>query len=263
MSQVYLSLISIPEAAGDTEAYWQAAQRLRMGQPLYMQATDLLATDVYRYAPWFAWMWVPLTFLPRDVVESGWRVAMVGATVVALIPLLRNGTLASATAACLIGWLTLQTALYGNVQPLLVAGMTWSVDRRSGPAWIAIAASLKFVPALYVLVYVARRQWTNVGSFALVAGLLTAPMLLYDLSSYTTSPGVTPSLYSVHPLLWVVSSVIASLIALGLARRGSSAGWLGASVAVLTAYPQLHMSYASHLLVGTRAPSEPVNGRNG
>ena len=50
----------------DAEAYWNAALRLRSGGDLYV-AVPLGAdeTIAYRYAPWLAWLWIPLTYLPQ------------------------------------------------------------------------------------------------------------------------------------------------------------------------------------------------------
>ena len=48
----------------DAAAYWNAAERLRDGAPLYPVLTDVDASEVYRYAPWFAWLAVPFTCGP-------------------------------------------------------------------------------------------------------------------------------------------------------------------------------------------------------
>jgi len=56
----------------DVRAYWEAALRLRQGLPLYGGTPDPNSYGVFRYAPWFAWMWVPLTYLPRHVAELLW-----------------------------------------------------------------------------------------------------------------------------------------------------------------------------------------------
>ena len=53
----------------DVSAYWEAANRLRDGDPLY-QARAANASDLYRYAPWFATAWIPLTYLPQAVAYS-------------------------------------------------------------------------------------------------------------------------------------------------------------------------------------------------
>src|SRR5688500_10702625 len=67
----------------DAEAYWSAAHRLRAGMHLYI-AVPLGADEMtaYRYAPWLAWLWVPLTYLPKIVVQAGWSAILLGAVVV-------------------------------------------------------------------------------------------------------------------------------------------------------------------------------------
>src|SRR5688500_18548027 len=64
----------------DVDAYWGAAMRLREGESLYIAHSDVDASDVYRYAPWFAWAWVPFTFLPRQTVEGAWAVSLIVAS---------------------------------------------------------------------------------------------------------------------------------------------------------------------------------------
>ena len=43
----------------DTHAYLGAAQRLLDGAPLYVTTAD--PSDLYLYAPWFAFAWIPFT----------------------------------------------------------------------------------------------------------------------------------------------------------------------------------------------------------
>ena len=50
----------------DMDTYLAAATRLRDGHALYV-AGDV-AVNSYWYAPWYAVLWVPLTYLPREVV---------------------------------------------------------------------------------------------------------------------------------------------------------------------------------------------------
>src|SRR5688572_21151847 len=62
----------------DVDAYWDAAMRLRASEALYPVGLNPNAYQVFRYAPWFAWLWVPLTFLPKVVAFSLWA-AVLGA----------------------------------------------------------------------------------------------------------------------------------------------------------------------------------------
>src|SRR5688500_15826301 len=58
----------------DADAYSSAAHRLRSGEPLYIGGGAEPWT--YRYAPWFAWMWVPLSYLPHGLVMAAWGVLL-------------------------------------------------------------------------------------------------------------------------------------------------------------------------------------------
>ena len=62
---IRIALIATDWNFGDINAYWLAAHRLRDGEPLYLTNLSPDSYRVFRYAPWFAWAWVPLTYLPR------------------------------------------------------------------------------------------------------------------------------------------------------------------------------------------------------
>ena len=72
------------------------------------------------------------------------------------------------------------------MQPLLVLGLMWGVERRSGPLWIALGASLKGVPLLLALVYAGRGEWRRAAMALGLTAVLVAPALLFDLSHYST-----------------------------------------------------------------------------
>src|SRR5712691_11313406 len=107
----------------DANAYWNAAIRLRHGGQLYPAVADVNAPDVYRYAPWLAWLWIPLTYVPKNVVDVGWSVVLIAAVVAALIPVLRHPSPAAIGIAALLGGLLVKTASTGNVHVLLIAAL--------------------------------------------------------------------------------------------------------------------------------------------
>src|SRR4029079_944327 len=111
---------------------------------------------IYRYAPWLAWLAVPWTYLPPPVAGALWSAVLLAASGLALVPLVRAGAwvLVAFFAPILVG-----ISAVGNIQPLIVAALVWGVERRSGPVWVALAASLKVFPLLLALVYAGRRQW--------------------------------------------------------------------------------------------------------
>jgi hypothetical protein len=245
------------EFGSDVAAYWGAAERIRAGEPLYVAgvAND---SDLYRYAPWFAYAWVPLTFLPYDLVRVAWVGAMLVAAIASTLPLLRHG-LAGTAAFALFAPLQIQGAMYGNVQPLLVLMLLWGVERRSGPLWIALGASLKAVPLLLALVYAGRGEWLRAGFALLLTAMLVAPAFLFDLSGYSRQPGPgNMSLISVASTLFLAVAVVAACLAFLGAR--SRHRWVLGALAMIAALPRFLTYEVSFLLVAAAhrpPPREP------
>jgi hypothetical protein len=248
---VRVALIAGDWSFGDVDAYWQAALRLRSGQPLYLPGVDPDSYQVFRYAPWFAWLWVPLSYLPQTVVEWAWGAVLAAASVAILVGLAQlNRPGAWALALIITPWL-LSLVQVGNIQPLVVAMLAFGISGRSGPVWIGIAASLKVAPLAFALVYLARREWLRLLASAAIAVMLLAPMLLYDLSGYSTDPGRSFSFYYyVSPAAWLAAAASSSLLALVLALRRSPYVWVAAALAVMLLPPRTHVTYATFLVVG-------------
>jgi hypothetical protein len=233
----------------DMDAYWNAALRLREGLPLYPAVPDPGAADVYRYAPWFAWLWVPITELPKIAVQIAWSAALLASIPVSLAGLLRRPSVASICLATLMGGLLFKTASTGNVHALLIAGLVHGVARRSGPITVAISASLKFAPIALVLVYVGRREWRRAAIATAITAVLVLPALFYDLTNYPADAGESLSLLSIAgPLPFALVAVLAVLIAVRLAVTRFR--WLAASAAVLSLIPRLDFYGLTYLLVG-------------
>jgi hypothetical protein len=228
----------------DAEAYWNAALRLRAGGELYPALGSVDASDVYRYAPWFAWLAVPFTYLPIQVAGALWSAILLASSGIALIPLVRARAwlLVALFLPILVG-----ISAVGNVQPLIVAWLIHGVERRAGPFWIALAASLKIFPILLAIVYLGRRQWLRVSATILLAALLWAPALVYDLRGYATEPGQAASLVSV-PLLYAL--VVGSAMVIALVSAGGRFRWLAASTAVVLSLPRLFVYDVSYLMLG-------------
>lgn len=234
----------------DMNAYWDAGVRLRQGGELFPPVADVLASEVYRYSPWFAWLWVPITLLPRELVNVAWSVVLLAASVAAVVPMARRGAWVGVAffLPILIG-----ISAGGNVHALLIAALVLGVERRSGPLWIGIAASLKLFPILFALTYLGRRQWGRAAATALIAGILLAPFALYDLTNYVTTAGGAALLWD-WPLVYV-AAVGASIVgALALARTRH--GWLASAVAVVLAVPRSFLYDVTWVMVGV--PAEPV-----
>jgi hypothetical protein len=232
----------------DAAGYYDAAERLRNGEPLYAGGAAN-ASDRYRYAPWFAAAWIPLTLLDRDLAVGGWVILMLVAAAVSTVPLLGRGW-AGVALFLILAPLQLQGAVFGNVQPLLVLALMHGVERRSGPLWIALGASLKAVPLLLAVVYAGRGEWRRAAVAAGLTAVLVAPLLLFDLTGYSVEPGPNQmSLAAVWFPAFVAVAAVAAIATFALAR--SRYGWLAASVAMLAALPRLLSYELGFLLVGT------------
>jgi len=236
----------------DGGAYYDAASRLTHGQPLYPPINPE-AHEVYRYAPWFAVAWIPLTALPRDLALHAWSLAMLGCAFAAMWPLLRRPSWARVALAILVGQTLVETAMFGNAHPLVVALLVWTAGRRSFPAWVGVAASIKLVPIGFALVWAGRRQWGQAAMAVGVAAVLFAPMLLFDLGSYPTDPGTgLLSLYAVSPPLWAAVALASLVATVWLAVRGSPYAWVAAAVLMFLGPPRVVTSYLGFLLVAVQ-----------
>lgn len=236
----------------DMNAYWDAALRLKDGLPLYPAVPDPGAADVFRYSPWFAWLWIPLTSLPKAAVQIGWSALLLGSIPVSIGPLVRHRSAAAVCLGALAGGLLVKTASTGNVHALLIALLVWGVGRRSGPLWIGLAASLKIAPIAYALTLAGRREWGRVAATLLLTVALVAPALLYDLSEYPTDPGGSLSMLSIAgPVPFIALAALGAVAAVALANTRFA--WGAASVAVLLIIPRLDLYGLTYLLVGLTA----------
>ena len=211
--------------------------------------TSAEGSEIYRYAPWFAWLAVPWTFLPEWLAGVLWSAVLLGASALALLPLvrLRAWILVAFFAPILVG-----ISAVGNVQPLIVAALVLGVERRSGPLWIALAASLKIFPILLALVYAGRRQWWAFAATVAITALLWLPaVFLYDLSAYPVSAGRGGSPHRLpDPLLRGRGHrhgrhLRPGADALGLAGTGATA--------VVVSLPRLFVYDVTYLMLGVEA----------
>lgn len=185
--------------------------------------------------------------MPKPIVEIGWSLVLLVASALATVPLLRLGTRAAMLAALLFAPLLFAISSIGNVQPLLVLVLAWGIPRRSGPIWIALAASLKIVPIAFVLVYLARREWWRALAAILLTAVLVAPALLFSIPAEVFSAGRAAHLPTP---LWAALAAAVAAAAVAVAWRGS--GWtpLAAAVSGVAALPRLFLYEISLIEVG-------------
>jgi hypothetical protein len=250
----------------DADAYWHAAMRLRDGQALYGGPRGD-ETEMYRYAPWFAIAWVPLTYLGQDVAYTVWRLALLMSTVVAIWPLVRRPTPASMTLAILLGGLLVSNLPAANVGPLIVGALVAGIRSRAGPVLLGLAASLKLYPLILVAGYVADRRWGSAVIAIAVGAVLWLTVLAFDLQLYMQIGGPSfylggVSLFSVSPLLWVPTAAAAAGVVITLAIRGSSWTWLAAAAAIPLALPRVWLPDAAYVLVGVPRPFGDMSFRS-
>jgi hypothetical protein len=248
----------------DAEAYWLAAQRLRDGLALYGGPRGD-ETEIYRYAPWFAFAWVPLTYLGHDLAFGVWRFALLAATAGAVWPLVRRPTAASVTLAVLMGGLLLSSLPQANATPLMVGLLAIGVRSRVGPILLGLAGSLKVFPLLLVVGYVAERRWLSAAVAIGVAMMLWLNILAFDILLYTQIGGPSfyvggVSLYGVSPLIWLPVAAVVMLVVLALAWRRSPWTWLAAGAAIPLTVPRVWLPDGAYVLTGAVASlrsSEP------
>ena len=245
----------------DADAYWHAALRIRDGQALYGGPRGD-ETEIYRYAPWFAFAWVPLTYLGQDAAYVVWRGILLLSTAVAIWPLVRRPGAASVTLAILLGGLLVTNLPAANVTPLIIGALAAGLRTRLGPVILGLAGSLKLFPLVLVAGYLAERRWVAAAVAIGVAGVLWIHVLAFDLRLYLEIGGPAfylggVSLLRVSPLLWVPIAVVAAGCLLALAVRGSRWTWLAAAAAIPLAVPRVWLPDAGYVLVGVeRAPRE-------
>jgi hypothetical protein len=231
----------------DVTAYYHAAERLSQGQTLYA-AGAANASDLYRYAPWFAAAWIPVTALPLTPVAAAWVGLMALAALISTLPLLRLGPSGWAAFAFFFP-LQLQGAAFGNVQPALVLLLMFGVNRSWGPLSVAIGASLKLTPIVLVLVYAGRGEWRRAWLTLGLTVVLVGPMLLFDLTGYSTDPGPNQDSLAGVSLYLFLPVAAATLIATWLLARTRYA-WAAGGLAVVASLPRLLSYEAGFALVG-------------
>lgn len=230
----------------DLKAYLAAAHLIASGgNPFDVLLWEGGLPYRYHYSPWLAALMVPLSALPFGAVGTAWSAVLIGAGALALMPLVRSFGWKGLPLVLLMLFLLLNLFAEGNVQPLLLAGLVWSLERRAGPVMIGVAASLKLVPILLALVYVGRGEWRRAAVACLVTGVLLSPTLLFEVTPTAVETGGT-GLFTAAPVLWAASAGASAAGALALAR--TKFGWLAAATSTILALPRLLIFDVTNLL---------------
>lgn len=233
----------------DSHAYRMAGERLLAGENLYQPAVT--QDEAFRYAPWFAAAWIPIAALPRAAGDALWAAALLVASLAAVLPLARQPNLSARLLATLGGTMLLWTAARGNVHPLVMVALIHGLHRRTGPLWVALAASLKAVPILFALVYLARREWWRAISAVALTVVLVAPMPLLGWKVDTVQAGESLSLYTlVSPMAWAVAAALALGLAAIIAWWTPRYAATAAAIAAIITLPRLLLYDLTFLLVG-------------
>lgn len=194
---------------------------------------------LYRYGPWFAALFVPLLSLPRPVVEVGFSVVVTVASILAMVPMIRQYGRQAVPVALFLGTMLFGIGTGGNIQPVMVAILAWSLTTRFGPLGVAVAASMKLTPILFVLVFAGQREWRKVAWTLVLTAVLLGPILFFELPPQATMAGPSNSLLHVHPVLWALVAAATVGIAAWQSYRVAPTRWLATCVAVVMASPRL------------------------
>lgn len=240
----------------DMNVYWDAAVRVRDGQALYDEA-GATPYNAYRYAPWFAYAWVPLTLLPKALVDVVWSTLLLACCWLCIRPLLPAASRAEWLLLMMMLPILVAISAGGNIQAALLAALLYRLPRWDAPIWIAVAASLKVVPILLVLYLVAERRW--VAAVVAVGGAvaLWAPILAFDVSPTTADAGLAGALIRIHPVVYGTVAAVAAGFAAYLAWRRSPYVTLAAATTLVLALPRLFVYDVTWVLTGLVRPREP------
>jgi len=194
------------EIGTDVSTYFGAGQRLISGREIYAMSPGDRPMPIWPpfwtvplvAPPTVAVLWAPLVaFLPPILSIYGWWLAAFAATAATYMWIVTRGNAPVVIAAALLSFATIITGLTGNVNGLLIGGLSavWFLSRgpRTGPRDVAIgvilafATALKFGPAVFGLWLLAERRW-RAAAAAAVGGIVIA-----GLTVLVAGPDIVPT----------------------------------------------------------------------
>jgi hypothetical protein len=227
----------------DMTAHTLAGERLKTTGQIYSSYPGDLVP--YKYAPWFAALWIPLTFIPTAVVGALWLTTLVGS---AAWLLWRAPWWLAVFAGPFVAW----GAAIGNAGPLLYAVLAAAASTRAAGYAIGAVASLKAFPILLVLTLLRTHRWRDAVIACVTAVALAAPMLWFDLSGYQVSAEGPRSIFNVlGAWAWGMGAVAGCAIALWRPRWGTG------GLAVVLANPRFQWYDLGYLLIEPRPVRTP------
>ena len=255
----WMHVISDPLA--DARPYFDAANRLNHGQPLYPAGLNPNQNQIYLYPPLLAQLLRPMALLGYEWFALIWELIVV-ATFVWLLQHLgvrkRSTWIAVGLLGVPIGWALTIAQAHVPMTLLMALGQPWS---------IALAANLKLFPALIALYWLGRRDWESLLAFLVWSVLIIAAQLILDVNNtfaflkavgfdQTGEPGVLRnfSIYTISPLGWLAAVFVGCLVILATAR--TRWGWAVAVTAATLAPPRLLVYMLTGLLAGVRRPRD-------
>jgi hypothetical protein len=167
----------------DEQAYWQAAQRLAAGQPLYDPSAAPNTPFAYWYPPPLAQVLAPFTsFVSADAFTIGWTIVLLAC----LWWLAGRDVL---VALALIAFLPVAVELRTRNVHLILAVLIVLALRRSWIFWVP-AAAIKIAPALGAVYLLAAGRIRDAVGVGLLGGAVLAV-------SYVLAPGTWADFVSV------------------------------------------------------------------
>lgn len=173
----------------DARAYWAAVRIWLAGGDPYEAVGAYLP---YAYAPWTLVVFVPWALLPWGVAWTLWQTMSVALFAASVAWAYRRRPLATAVLVALLGVPLAANLDTGNVALLLVLGiwLAWFVGPRAGGLGWALAAAMKWLPALLLPFIPPRARLWGIAFLAVgaVLTLATWPQTLRQLEVVLNFP---------------------------------------------------------------------------
>jgi hypothetical protein len=257
---VILHLTTDPLA--DVHAYYDAGARLNAGQPLYEQDATTNEAEFYRYPPLLAILFRPLARLPFETAATIWMAVLAACFVLTIVRLgvrRRETWLVMGFLALPTGWSIVIGQAQVAVTFLTALGAPWAV---------ALATNLKVFPALLAVWWIGRREWRQLGWFAVGMAVLVAVQFVLEPKAsidFVRQFGLSQvgevenrSLYVLSPILWAIAVVAGIVVAWRLAP--TRWGWPAAVALSVLATPRLRIYMLSMLVAVIREPDRTNAG---